>query len=129
MANSMRFYVEIRFEFYGKHGESTRNDLLDHQIRLLLPPIERVFLELGGERSLDARAAKLIGFPALREGVEGEGSRKAIEELAKRLEKRIAKRRIEKRLGFVEKKVQREVVEEAARVEVFFAETLGVRGG
>ena len=75
--------MEIRFEFYGKHGESTRNDLLDHQIRLLLPPIERVFLELGGERSLDARAAKLIGFPALRERVEGEGSRKAIEELAK----------------------------------------------
>ena len=123
----MRFCVEVRFEFYGKHGSAAQQKLLDHQIRLLLPAVERLLLELGGERSLDTRAAKLIGFAALRERIEGERSGKAIEKLAERLEKRIAKRRIEKRLGFVERKVQREVVEEAARVEVLFAETLRVR--
>lgn len=127
LANSMRFCVEVRFEFYGKHGSAAQQKLLDHQIRLLLPAVERLLLELGGERSLDARAAKLIGFAALRERIEGERGGKAVEKLAERLEKRIAKRRIEKRLGFVERKVQREVVEEAARVEVLFAETLRVR--
>lgn len=123
----MRFCVEVRFEFYGKHGSAAQQKLLDHQIRLLLPAVERLLLELGGERSLDTRAAKLIGFAALRERIEGERCGKAVEKLAERLEKRIAKRRIEKRLGFVERKVQREVVEEAARVEVLFAETLSVR--
>ena len=127
LANSMRFCVEVRFEFYGKHGSAAQQKLLDHQIRLLRPAVERLLLELGGERSLDARAAKLIGLAALREQIERERSGKAVEEASERLKKRIAKRRIEKRLGLVEGKVQGEVVEEAARVEVLFAETLRVR--
>lgn len=88
----MRFCVEVRFEFYGKHGGSAHKELLDHQIRLLLPAVERLLLELRGERSLDARAAELVGLAALRERIEGEGGGEAVEELAERLKKRVAQR-------------------------------------
>lgn len=84
--------VETCAEFYRKRAALRRHHPLDHQIRLAAPAVERFFLELGGERSVDPRAAELLGFPRLGEGVEGKGGGEAVQKVVERIEKCAAER-------------------------------------